>query len=285
VYGQGGRISRGWQLSGKSWNVIQSDRALLVLPLLSVVTTLFAAAIIFAPASYYAVHDQSHVPFVLAAVIGAYPLTFISTFFNVAFVAVVRRKLAGEPASLGDGLACARSRLGAIAAWALLSTLVGLALRLLERVRGGAIAEWIAAAVLGAAWSLATLLVVPIIAVDGVGPIETLRRSARLIKERWGEGITGSFVIGTAFALLTIPVVIIGFIGWTSFAGSHAFGVLVIALAAALFLIVIAAQNAVTQVFHLALYDYATGGTGAATVFSEADLQSAMRPRKRLFGR
>jgi len=281
----GGRIGRGWRLSSKSWNVIQSDRALLVLPLVSVVTTLLAATVIFAPASYYAVHDHSRAPFIVAVVLAAYPLTFISTFFNVAFVAVVRRKLAGEPATMSDGLACARSRLGAIAAWALLSTLVGLTLRLLERVRGGVIIERIAAALLGAAWSLATLFVVPIIAIDGVGPVETLRRSARLIRARWGEGITGSAVISAAFVVLTIPVVIVGFIGWTSFAGSHAFGVLVIAIAVALFLVVSAAQNAVTQVFHLALYDYAAGDTTVSSVFSEDDLQSAMRPKKRLLGR
>ena len=278
-------MRRGWELSGKSWNVIQGDRALLVLPLLSVLTTLIAAAIIFAPASYYAVHDHTRAPFVLAAVIGAYPFTFIATFFNVAFVAVVRRKFAGEPATLSDGLAVARSRLGAIAAWSLLSTLVGLALRALERVRGGAIAEWIAAMILGATWSLATMLVVPIITLDGVGPIKTLRRSGRLVRDKWGEGITGSVVIGAAFALLTIPVMIVGVIGWTSFAGSHAFGVIAIAIAVGLLLVVMAAQNAVTQVFHLALYDYATDGTAAAGIFTEADLQSAMRPRKRPFRR
>lgn len=279
-----GRMARGWRLSSKSWNVIQGDRVLLALPLLSILTTLLAAAIIFVPASYYAVHDHSRVPFIAAAVIGAYPLTFISTFFNVAFVAAVRRKLAGESATVHDGLACARSRLGAIAAWALLATLVGLALRLLERVRGGVIVERIAAATLGAAWSLATLFVVPIIVIDGVGPVETLRRSARVIKERWGEGITGSAVIGAAFVLLTIPVLILGVIGWTSFAGSHAFGLLVIGIAVGLFLIVIAAQNAVTQVFHLALYDYATGDTSIGSAFSDEDLQGAMRPKKRLLG-
>ena len=279
-------MRRGWELSGKSWNVIQGDRALLVLPLLSVLTTLVAAAIIFAPASYYAVHDHTRAPFILAAVIGSYPFTFIATFFNVAFVAVVRLKLAGEPATVGDGLAVARSRIGAIAAWSLLSTLVGLALRALERVRGGAIAEWIAAVIFGATWSSATMLVVPVITLDGVGPFKTLRRSGRLVREKWGEGITGSAVIGAAFALLTIPVMIVGVIGWTSFAGSHAFGVIAIAIAVALLLVVMAAQNAVTQVFHLALYDYATGATGAAAaVFSESDLQSAMRPRKRPFRR
>jgi uncharacterized membrane protein (Fun14 family) len=92
-------------------------------------------------------------------------------------------------------------------------------------------------------------------------------------------------VTGAAFSLLTIPVMIVGVIGWTSFAASHAFGVIAIAIAVALLLIVLAAQNAVTQVFHLALYDYATGATSATTIFSEGDLQSAMRPRKRLLRR
>ena len=138
---------------------------------------------------------------------------------------------------------------------------------------------------LGTVWSLATLFVVPIIAIDGVGPIETLRRSARLIRAKWGEGMTGSFVIGAAFAILTVPVMIVGVIGWTSFAGLHVFGVTAIAIAVTLLLVVLAAQNAVKQVFHLALYEYAAGDPGASAVFTEDNLRSAMRPKKRLFRR
>ena len=260
VNGRKRRIRNGWRLASKSFSVIQSDRTLLLLPMFSALSTLVAAALIFAPAGYYSIHDHSRAPLVIGAVAASYPFTFISTFFGVAFVHVAQKSLVGEHADLKDGIAWARTRLGSIAAWALLATIVGLLLRALERVRGGAVIERIVAAVVGAAWSLATLFVVPILAVEGPGPIETLRRSAGLIRKRWGEGITGSFVIGSAFGLLMIPIAIVGVIGWTSFATSHVFGAVTLAVAAALFLVVMAAQTAVSQMFHVVLYDYASEG-------------------------
>lgn len=219
----------------------------------------------------------------LGAVIASYPLTFISTFFGVAFVRVTQQTLAGEPTSLGEGLAWARSRIGVIAAWALLATVVGLLLQALERVRGGGLVERVVAAAFGAAWSLATMLVLPVLAVNGSGPVATLRASARLIRKRWGQGIAGSFVIGSAFGLLMIPVLIIGVIGWTSFADSHVAGIVALGLAVGLGLAVIAAQSAVTQVFHVALYDYANDTRSALSPFEDDDLQGAFRPKRRLF--
>src|SRR5262249_6361564 len=136
----GGRISRGWHLSKLSWNVIQHDRTLLVLPVLQCLATLGATAALFVPAAYYGVADDSDIPFVVAAILWTYPMTFVSTFFGVAFMAVAKKKLSGEPATLRDGLAAARSRLRQIAAWALVATLVGAVIQGLERVRGGFIA-------------------------------------------------------------------------------------------------------------------------------------------------
>jgi hypothetical protein len=70
-----------------------------------------------------------------------------------------------------------------------------------------------------------------------------------------------------------------------SFAASNAFGAIAIAVAAGLFLLVSAAKNAVTQVFHLALHDYAAGTPTATVVFADDDLRRAMRPKRRRFGR
>ena len=54
------------------------------------------------------------------------------------------------------------------------------------------------------AWSLVTFLAVPVIAIEGTGPFETLKRSASLFRERWGQQITGNIAIGGAVFLLGV---------------------------------------------------------------------------------
>ena len=54
------------------------------------------------------------------------------------------------------------------------------------------------------AWSLVTFLAVPVIAIEGTGPFETIKRSASLFRERWGQQITGNIAIGAAVFLLGV---------------------------------------------------------------------------------
>jgi hypothetical protein len=82
----------------------------------------------------------------------------------------------GREASVGDGLAVARSRFSQIAGWAAVSTVVGLVLSALENQ--GGVAGQIFGRVLAVGWSLITFLAAPVIAFEGTGPIETLKRSA-----------------------------------------------------------------------------------------------------------
>ena len=42
----------------------------------------------------------------------------------------------------------------------------------------------------------------PVIAIEGTGPFETLKRSAALFKQRWGQQITGNLAIGGVVFLL-----------------------------------------------------------------------------------
>ena len=50
----------------------------------------------------------------------------------------------------------------------------------------GGIAGNIAARLVGMAWSLVTFLAVPVIAIEGTGPIETLKRSASIFRAALG---------------------------------------------------------------------------------------------------
>ncbi|MEI8241604.1 MAG: DUF6159 family protein, partial [Actinomycetota bacterium] len=85
---------------------------------------------------------------------------------------------------------------------------VGLVLQLL-RERGG-IAGVILAALGGMAWNIITFLVIPVLVVEGVGPVSAIKRSAGLLKKTWGEQIIGTAGIGLVFGLLGFAVAVVG---------------------------------------------------------------------------
>jgi Family of unknown function (DUF6159) len=278
-----GRMSRGWRLAKESWNVIERDRSLLALPLLSAAATVLAGALIFVPGVYFSFHEHSHVPLLVAAGVAAYPLTFLSTYFSVAFIVVARARLTGEQATVRTGIAAANERLGTIAAWSLVLTLFGVVLQTLQRLpfvdQAARIVGILVALVLQTAWSLATYFVVPALAVDNVGPREAMRLSVQTFRKRWGETVTGGVVIGASFGLLVIPIAFVAMIGIIVFKESIGAGSVLIAIAVGLFLIWSAAELAVSRLFSLALYEYANGRQ--FDVYDTSDLDDAFHPRQR----
>ena len=124
------------------------------------------------------------------------------------------------------------------------------------------------------AWGLATFLVVPIVALEGLGPLAALDRSASLFRQKWGEQLVGTASIGLLFALLgTLPAVALMFLGFASGSGTLAIALVVVGV-----LIAVAAGvlgSAARAVFSVALYRYASG-TGATGPFTEDDLEGAV---------
>jgi hypothetical protein len=179
----------------------------------------------------------------------------------------------------------ASSRLGAIALWSLIATVVGIALRALDQLPAvgglaGRAVEWLA----DIAWALATFFVVPVLALEDVGAPVALRRSADTIRRSWGESVTGAVVMGSVFGMAGVVAASVGGIGLGLGIAGFTPGYLVAAIGAAGLVAVAVGQTAVSQVFRLALYRYATG-SGATGPFAAADLQAAFRPRRRRFWR
>ena len=207
-----GRMRRGWELTKTSWGVLRADRSLAVFPVLAGLTTLLLGAAFGLPA-WVLFDDDQNVPGVILAVVGIYALTFAGTFFNVALAAGAAQVLDGEDATVASGIAVARRRLGAIAGWAALVASVNIIIRGLAE-RAGPLADVLLGG-LAVAWNLVTFLAVPVLTLEGTGPIETLKRSARIFRERWGEQITGQFSIGGIVILAAIiPVAVLGLIGY-----------------------------------------------------------------------
>ena len=278
------RISRGWALTKQSWGVLKSDRSLVIFPMLSAIFALIAVAVIWLPTASMsgvlageAINEHDPVYYIAAAAT-AYVSTFIAVFFNVALAACAVRSLRGEDTTVGEGIRAAMQRLGPILGWTLVAATIGLVLRLLQdRIPLAAkIAVWIA----GAAWAVATFFVIPVLALERSGPWQSIKRSVAVVKARWGEGATGTVAI-SAVTVLVVVIVMVGgaACGIVLFAaGLQQLAIAVIAIAVAAVIVVSIVSSALTEIFRVAVYQYAvTGATPGA--FDNALLQNAFDGR------
>jgi Family of unknown function (DUF6159) len=270
------RIRRGFRLLGASWDVIRSDKELLVLPLISFLSIAAATAAIGGLAWVSGGgNDRQTFPqgfdYVYLGVF--YFVTyFIGIFFNAAVVGAATIRLGGGDPTVGDGLRLAASKAGKIAGWAAISATVGLILRSLEE-RLGFLGDLIVG-LIGVVWGAITFFVVPILLYEPVGAVEGIKRSASIFQQRWGEQMTGNVAIGLAIFLLSVPIILVALlVGIVSMPVGLVLGVLAIGA-------VVAVGTAVTGVFQAALYRYATTGE-ASGGFAPADLQQSFRPRRR----
>jgi hypothetical protein len=265
-----GRIARGFRLARVSWGVLSSDRRLLALPLLAAIGAFVALAATATLAGR--LHAAPEAVRVIAPVwLAAYLISFATIFCNVALVHVVVRRWHGEPAGVGDGIAAALRRLAAIAGWSVLTTTVGLTLRLLERATLG-----LSQLVAGVAWSVASFFVVPALVVERHGPVRALRRSVAVVGGSWADGLAGATPIGLATLMVLLPVGGLLFMGLALYVtGLTALGLLAVATAACAGVLAWIVSVALTQVFTLAVFQHATGGA-CFEGFPAADLE---RPR------
>lgn len=275
------KISRGWRLTTTSWRLMRRDRTMIVLALIGTVCGLAGTALMLDVSGVFSpgYHSRGHLAGI--GLLFLYPLTFVSVFFNVALTAAASASLEGRQIGIAAALGESWKRVGRIAGWALLATIVGILLeQIVSRIPGaGRVVSWL----MGAAWALCTIFAIPLLVVEEAGPIDAARGSVRLIRSRWGEGLTGLVSISAWTIVVMLPVGILFGIGLSLMAqetvtqGSGA-GILLIAISAVAFVLVGAFANATRQVFNLALYRHATGLETSG--FTAADLEEPFK-RKR----
>jgi hypothetical protein len=269
-----GRIQRGFHLIGVSWGVLKEDRSLLVLPLLSAVGLLLLTGLMVGAAFGIGFPTGNEKPNPLLYVVAFvfYVLAaFIAIYFQSALIAVASDRLRGGHASVGDGLKMANQHLGSIFGWAVLTATVGMVIRAIEDRLG--IFGRILGALAGVAWSAVTFFVVPVLVLEGVGPVAALKRSATLFKSKWGEQFTGVAAIGLAMFLISLPLLLVaGALGAVNVYVGVTVGLLLFGLLALV-------GSALSGIFNAALYRYAVTGESSGG-FSDEDLHGAFAPRR-----
>jgi hypothetical protein len=269
------RIKRGWALTKKSWGLLRDNPELLRFPLYGGVAMIVCAIIVVGPGLLLIESDSAVFGGVLA-VIGFYLLAVVGTYFSVGLAAAADMIFRGQQATVADGLAVSRTRFSQICGWAAVSTAIGIVLSALENQ--GAVGE-IVGRLLAVGWSLITFLAVPVIALEGTGPLQTLKRSSSLFKSRWGAQVTGNIAIGGAVFLFgVLPSALLIFAGFLIWASASFAGALLLVIGVIGLAISMLVSSALSNIFGVALYRYALDGN-AVGGFTADELNSAVRTK------
>jgi hypothetical protein len=272
------RIKRGWGLTKKSWALLNGHRELIRFPIYGAVATTLLAIVTLGPGLYLLDQDSlgGAIPLL---VIGVYVLSVVGFYFSVGLAAAADMIFRGQTdVTVADGLAVARERFSQICGWAAISTAISVLMGVLENQ--GGIGGQIAARLVGMAWSLVTFLAVPVIAIEGTGPVETLKRSALMFRERWGQQITGNIAIGGAVFLIgVLPAVILIVAGVALWSSASFLGAMLVVIGALTLAIAMLISRALSGIFGVALYRYALDGETVGG-FTRDELESAVKVKK-----
>lgn len=194
-----------------SLKLLQKDPRMIWLPVMATVASLASFATISLPLVLTLGHGRAVL--LLALACGSVVASMATITFNVALVFAATDRIEGRTPTLGGSLTKAWGRRGVIFRWAILSAVVGTVVRSLEQ-RFGLLGRLLGIAG-GLAWIVATFMVVPVLAFEEVGPIEAVKRSSHLLKERFGtvsrSGLRfGALYLGASIAAMTVVAIGLG---------------------------------------------------------------------------
>jgi hypothetical protein len=262
---RGPQVATGKQLLSACWGLLRQDRELLWLPAIAAVAGLLAAAVLFVPgfAIGWAVGGGQHRDWGgwVGAVFAAFAAAVVAIYFQAALVIAANERADDGDPTVQSVLAAAWTRRGRILRWAALTTSVGVAIRAVEQRLGvvGNILGFLG----GVAWAIASFLVVPVLVAENVGPIDAVKRSARLIRDTWGTSLRTTLRFGLIQLLLFVPAIAIVLIGVIAFASGSsagiAVGVVLIVAGVAALLALSMFFSAISSYARALIYRYATG--------------------------
>ncbi|MGZ4812941.1 MAG: DUF6159 family protein [Terriglobales bacterium] len=251
-----GRFGRTWELTKQSFHVLAADKRMLLFPVMSAIAVVIVSASFLVPVIATGMFAQRGQPLTN----GEYGIMFlfyfanyfVIVFFNSALVYCASICLSGGHATVRDGLQGAWGRIGQILTWAIVAATVGMILRIMEDRLGkfARIITWL----LGTAWTLMTYFIVPVLVFEDMGIVDSIKRSASVLKQTWGEEVISGFSFGLIWLALMVPGIVL------ALAAMFVHPALGIALGVLYFLMLAVISAAVKTVFTVALYRYASQG-------------------------
>jgi len=283
-------MSRSWTFTKMSYRMLSVHKHLVLYPVLSTLAAIAVIASFILPLWFTGLIEQwiqaidqdpdsyGELSMYGAAFVFYFCNYFVIVFFNTALVASVMQIMRGEKAPLSYGLSFAGRRFPQIFGWALLSAFIGVLLRMIENNRR---AGRIVASILGSGWTALTYFVVPVIAMEGLGPVAALKRSSGILRQRWGTALAGNFSLSLISLLTFFPLFLLcvfAIFQTATRSDSAPLLLAVIGISVLLIFIQSAVSSAANMVFKGYLYTYATGNSLPADVPGEA-FANAFRSR------
>ena len=118
---------------------------------------------------------------------------------------------------------------------------------------------------------MATYLVVPVLVMEDAGVMDSVRRSASLLRRTWGEQLVSGLAFGWLVLLYAIPGIVLGALGANGYP-------IFIVPAILWFAGMMAAFTTAREIFTVALYRYATTGE-APSGYDAGAMGAALRRR------
>jgi hypothetical protein len=246
-----GRIGRSFALMGQSYRILMRDKELMVLPLISGVIVVAAVAAMTLGFGVDTSRIGRRDPALYLPLFLMYVVTYsIGIFFQAAVVAGAVERIRGGDPTVGSALSAAARRLGPIVMWAVVAATVGIAIRAIQD-RVGFLGK-IVASLLGAAWSLATFFIVPVLVLEEQSIPGSFRRSVSVFRQTWGETVVGGTTLTAAAVCAWVTLfAITGLL-------AMAIGVAAVAVFAVGAIVLIVFFSALQGVYVASLYLFAT---------------------------
>jgi hypothetical protein len=275
-----GKFANSKALAGASFGVLKSEKKLAAIPAVSAITCgIIAVAVgggVVLTADFIANPAPGQDDFSLTpaswaiGIVGLFIIGLVSQMFAATLIAAANERLDGGSFTMGQAFSKATTRTPSILGWSAINSTVGLVLQAI-RDKAGFLGD-LAAGLIGAAWNVVTWLVLPIIIIEGIGPIAAIKKSANLLKSTWGENLFAQAGIGLIGFLLMLPGILI-------FGGlSFVLPIVGIPLLFIWVVVISCLMSALGAIYRTALYRFAVGLPNG-DVFTQEELSGAFKPK------
>jgi hypothetical protein len=212
-----------WRLVKGCLALLASHPDLLIFPIVSLVLTALVMASIYGATFAWVDFDlgaynaipfwpKTAITFVFYLI--AYTIAFSA---NTALVACTMRILDGDTPTLGDGWRVAWQHAQTIMGYAALMATVGMIFRLLFRRTGwlggllrGPLQRTVFFTIAGLGWHLLIYFMAPILVMEGLGPLQAVKRSSALVRGTWGQDVVMNVNVWLIFAIPLFLVLVTG---------------------------------------------------------------------------
>lgn len=275
------RVYRSWELAISSWKILQANRDFFIFPVRSMLSIILITLIFVFPIIYFDLMNWlfsgrligAITSFIILLVYGFVSYTVI-LYFNTALACAVLVLMRGGVPTLHDSFRIATDRLHYMIQYVVIITTVGIFLSWLKD-RG--MLGNVTSTVLNFTWDIATFFVVPIIIVENINPTDAIILSSELLKKTWGEQIIGNISINFVFLIMIAVILAIDIPACIYLKSNYPYLALILAiLSMFVILTLLVVQSALSEIFVVALYEYAVENT-ETDYFNQYQIREAFK--------